>query len=537
MMKDIFGRFVQTKKILFFFCVLVGIVHAGILLYNAGTTNFYDDEVYSFFLDRQPLGEVLSLLRANIYEDAPFFDIIGHFWQKIAGYNVFFLRLISFIFWLGTILGTFFATKEIDNANSAWKSIIILMIMPYHWFFPATFKWYSLFACLSIWNFFFFLKIVNLGSGKTHDQAHYKNKEKQDILFPVLYTFSGCLMWYTNFIAPVIFFSHMLIVLIARKRILHLLRILIFAWSGIAIMFLPWLPSFINQIHGSVSSMSFFQAIVSGYILFAGELSNPFAFFISIPILLWICGCFILIGVSLQENWIPFLMFSVIMVMMLISGVMESKRLMIFSVYFAITLGITWNNLHLKKKTVFRRIKYSLTILLIPIMIVLVINMFLRKGWSTYRWTDPFRQIVAKIECSHPEALILSNSNNVFFEKKDPYGKLFIQTGYLKDVVNTSDVLLFPLEDKKYPRIWLERVQSAQKIILIYHNAVTPISFVYDEYIISQMKELGLSITTIVKHHKMSDAYMKYHPKYRGRVTGELDKYRVIVIHYSRSCS
>lgn len=152
----------SMKKSAVFLYVLVA---AGLvlLLYNAATTTVWDDETNGFFLAREPLPQLMQMMAANVHEDPPLFDLVLHFWISLAGYEPLALRLLPVFFWILTLVGLHKAGDKMGGEGAGLLCVAVAVWMPYHWMFPAAMRWYSLFACLAVWNFIAFLRLTSIG--------------------------------------------------------------------------------------------------------------------------------------------------------------------------------------------------------------------------------------------------------------------------------------------------------------------------------------------------------------------------------------
>src|SRR5688572_22909167 len=74
------------------------------LLWNAATTNFWDDEVMGYLLCRAPFAEVMRLMANNVHHDPPLFEVVQQPWVQLVGPNVFLLRIPAFVYWAIALL-------------------------------------------------------------------------------------------------------------------------------------------------------------------------------------------------------------------------------------------------------------------------------------------------------------------------------------------------------------------------------------------------------------------------------------------------
>jgi hypothetical protein len=127
------------------------------LCLNAATMTFCEDEANGFYLSKQPLGELLGLLRSGYHEDPPLSDVILHAWIPVAGFRPWLLRAVPVAFWVLALPGLFLVGRRLLGPRGGWLTLLAVGLLPYHWTIPGVFRWYSLYACLAVWNFWCFL--------------------------------------------------------------------------------------------------------------------------------------------------------------------------------------------------------------------------------------------------------------------------------------------------------------------------------------------------------------------------------------------
>ena len=118
------------------------------------------DEVDSFFLAKLPLSDMLDLMFNNYDEDAPDFNVLQHFWQKVAHYDPFLLRLLPFVFWVAAIVGAGFMVNLLAGRTAMYWALIIVALWPHHWKYPIAMRWYSLATAAGVWNLYFFVRLI-----------------------------------------------------------------------------------------------------------------------------------------------------------------------------------------------------------------------------------------------------------------------------------------------------------------------------------------------------------------------------------------
>lgn len=478
--------------------------NSGILLFFALVTNMWDDEVFSLFVSRLPLSDLLDLMIHNFDEDAPAFNVLQHGWQQVAHDNPLLLRLMPFTFWAATIAGIGFLVNRIAGRRAMFWALIITALWPYHWILPIAMRWYSLSAALGIWNFYFFLRLIE------SQHPNSRNKLRSSLLFGALVALTGAALWYTVYLAPA-FAAAELMALVAWDR---LSRRSVSAWAagwfGAVILYLPWLPTFLAQMGDSTGTRFNFKAIGSSlYVLWAGDFSIPTAFWISLPLLaslivaIWLC----------LEYWSKsralITVAGTLLVLMILFGVIESKRLLIISTFFSSGIGISVAAaLNEKSRSMIRKVVVAAGILALIGFGGSVANIASQSGWFTYRWLEKVEETAKRIDADHPEALILSNSNSLAFYAHDPTGLDLAKYWFDNNLAIVSETKVWntftcwrtvsippvplPNCDPEYMRLMEHAIQSHTDLVYVHQAFLVPSGSVgHMESVLEWLQALG----------------------------------------------
>lgn len=390
----------------------------GILLYFAAATSLWDDEVNSLFLSRLPLSDMLDLMSTNFDEDAPAFNLLQHFWQQAAHTNPFLLRLLPFILWLACVAGVGVLVNRLAGKRAMYWALIIVGLWPYHWIYPISMRWYSLAAALGVWNVYFFVRLME------SQREQVDPKLISTLLFGGLVALTGAVLWYTVYFAPAIAVGELVVLLAGARFSLRAVGAFAVAWLGALILYLPWLPTFLEQL-GASSGTRFSSLAIgsSSYVFWAGDFSIPTAFWISLPFL-----ATSIIGVLLAlKYWsmskTPLVVGGVVLLLLLLFGTIEAKRLLLMTVFVSAAIGISVATaVQDRNWPVVKRVAVVMGILALIGFGGSLANIITKSGWSTYRWLDQVEETARRIESEHPGAIILSNSNAVAFYANDPIG-------------------------------------------------------------------------------------------------------------------
>jgi len=537
------------------------------LCLNAATMTFCEDEANGFYLSKQPLGELLGLLSSGYHEDPPLSDVILHAWIPVAGFRPWLLRAVPVAFWMLALPGLFLVGRRLLGPRGGWLTLLAVGLLPYHWTIPGVFRWYSLYACLAVWNFWCFLHLLDAPAGASRSTA------RRSALYAVGYVLTGAALWYTNYSAPILFFSHMVIApMLARgeakkgpgifcrngpKGASHKTYLVPFSlcWLAIGLLFLPWLPTFLGQLGRSARPLSPSYTALSFWVLWAGELASPFDLHAAAPAVVGAVAFAVLGAMRFRRSGIPGCVVAVALVGLLATGAIGPKRLLIVSPFLALALaaalglsekgsdpldsrGLTPFRIGAERRTARRRfaragLAVSLACALVAVAAVSWVNLVRRSGWVAYRWLDPCSAAVQRVRARAPGALVVSNSNPVFFYLKDEYGKNLCRLPQEQDPGYRPAAMLFPLELNYAPRC-REALREAQRVAWIYHSPYHgPISGCYGETG-GRLARYGFRPAEVEPLLRPASGFLRHHPRFGGRAVLPADDYRMVVVYFEK---
>lgn len=156
-----------------------------------------------------------------------------------------------------TIWGTYLIGAKIISQKVGLLAAFLLSTSSFHVFFSQELRPYSLSAVFAIWSWFFLLEVLKVGSDS------YQIKRNSQInaffnLFPIsrdffIFLFLSILGLYSSYLYPFVLLSQLILLIIYRKNKLFLYSLLI-----PSISFLPWLPTFLQQLNAGQALRSSF---------------------------------------------------------------------------------------------------------------------------------------------------------------------------------------------------------------------------------------------------------------------------------------
>ena len=361
---------------------------------------------------------------AALYETAPAFNLLLHFWIQLAGYDQFLLRLLPIAFWLVTLVGLAANGFLLDGRRGAVFVTIAAVLMPYHWLFPTALRWYTLAASLAVWNFFFFtcLRFHLFHAPISNRRPGIGDSRWAATGWWLGYVLTGTALWYTIYAAPAFFVSHLMILVLSNGRRLRSIRLrnamsMLLAWIAILILYMPWMPVFLRQLSLSVgsSSKTGIQApiatVLSLYVLFAGEFAAPYLWWISVPLALAVALFLWLLLVERESSWPSTLTATVVLTLMSLTSTLWTKRLLIASPFVGLSVGLLAATS--PDAACFKRVRVLRIAVAIYALCVIGIGWqaISRDDWVSYRWLDPVASAVRHGTSLYPNAIWLTNSN------------------------------------------------------------------------------------------------------------------------------
>ncbi len=514
-------KHVPSLQLPFYIVLVAGL---GLLIFNAAVTNVWDDETNGFFLSILPVHALMELMTGNIHEDPPLFDLILHFWQKLAGYHTLGLRMLPILFWAGTLVGIQKLGDLFGKQGAGRLCVIVALLMPYHWMFPAALRWYSFFACLAVWNTWLMFLLMRRLEGAAG---------RRELLYPFIgYTLLGSAMWYTNYAAPALFLAQGISVAFASTSRWRVLGILTASWFIIGLLYLPWLSIFFHQLTLSKAPFSINYTLASLYALWAGEVSTPYTWWISIPLLISALAVSAMILLRWKHTAAVSVLTLCILFILVGKNVIWTKRLLLVSPFLATSIGLALSNSSgTLRHRAYSRLRYAFYVAAGIVLAGSLYNTFHTHGWMTYRWLQPTQMVVSEIKKQHPEAMLWSNSNSVAFFAHDPVG-INIAHHFPEKVDDMRVMSANRYESDSALKKIQHRLAEAKKVIYIHEASGAHYSETLP-WLLDFVAPLGFKKVDERGYMEMSSEYMQFHPGLKAEMP-MLDRYRLVVVTFTK---
>jgi 4-amino-4-deoxy-L-arabinose transferase-like glycosyltransferase len=135
---------------------------AFIYLYNLGRESLTTDEYFSFYIARQPLGQIIfgHQTPSNPNTIPPLYEIILHFWLKIFGISEVAQRSLSAVLGILSVYLIYrLASLLFDAPTGLISGLFASFSLSWFTFFRQN-RCYSLFICLTLLSFYLFFYLL-----------------------------------------------------------------------------------------------------------------------------------------------------------------------------------------------------------------------------------------------------------------------------------------------------------------------------------------------------------------------------------------
>jgi hypothetical protein len=425
------------------------------MLYSSASKDFWGDEVIGIHAAKQESIKLLvqNMLKFTHQPHPPLYNILLHYWISVFGESEVFIRLLSIVFGVLSIVVIFHLGKLIVNRDFGIVLALISAFSPFLIFFSSMARWYSLSLLLSVLSYYYYLLLVR-------DDRNIKNW--------ILYTLSSILLFYTHFLTysivvvqnTFLFFYHRKNIDLLKRWIVCQLVVLLFSTFPL----IQLLSQFMTLVSGHSelvdlgnSFLAYPVMLIYALISFSiGETILPWNFWVTIPTF-FLFMALILIGTRTlfyRERvvallWFLYIGFSFVLGMIAIDMAdlpifMISSHLIFITplYYFVIAMGI-YNAKSIKNRGV----------LLIGLLLIFAYstkNLISNQEFHNPNYVIPWKQIVQDISSMVQERDLIISIDEVAF---DYYAQKYIDKAIFlySDLDMKSYAIYDPEENIRMP--------------------------------------------------------------------------------------
>jgi uncharacterized membrane protein len=191
-----------------------------------GHTSLRLDEAQSLFQTQRDYAGMLHLVAQDVH--VPGYHTLLHIWQLLFGSDIYIARIMSLVFFVGTILMTYvLATYALGRRSIGLFAALLVTISPFMNWYGSEARMYTMLAFMTVLHMYFFIRILKQsGRGRW-----------------IFWTLTAILGVYTHYFFIFVLLSEFISVLLLRKRLHgeHAIRNIIIAGAIAGLSLLPWL--------------------------------------------------------------------------------------------------------------------------------------------------------------------------------------------------------------------------------------------------------------------------------------------------------
>lgn len=239
-MKSAFKKLTSSKSFLTI-VILAGVLATLIALAIGVQQSVWFDEAYSVRVAQQSLGDLLSLTALDTHP--PLYYMILKLWAGIGGWGEVWLRLLSALFYGGSVIVGALLARRLFNAKTALFTLPFLLLAPLLVRYGFEIRGYAM------------ASFIGISATYVMVRAQADKRWQWWALYAVLVAAGMMTLYYT----ALLWLAH-LVWLIASQK--HSLKDLVrapwlWAYVGSVILFSPWMSTFLSQLeNGALAPIS-----------------------------------------------------------------------------------------------------------------------------------------------------------------------------------------------------------------------------------------------------------------------------------------
>ncbi len=202
-----------------------------LIMLLARSQSVWFDEGYSIIIAQKPIGQLLALTAVDAHP--PFYYLLLKGWAGVFGWGEFALRSLSATAAAVTVGVTLLLIRRLFTLRVALATLPFLVIAPFFLRYGYEIRMYALVGLIGLLATFVLV------------QAAASKQSRWWVIYAVLVA----LGMYTLYMSVVIWFAHLiwLVVGTIRRKQPLLRQKWVIAYAGAIVLFVPYLPTFIDQ--------------------------------------------------------------------------------------------------------------------------------------------------------------------------------------------------------------------------------------------------------------------------------------------------
>lgn len=183
------------------------------------------DEAQSLFQTNRDIPGMLYLVGQDVH--VPLYHILLHFWQVLFGQDIFVARMMSLLFFVGTIVMTYVLAYYVFKRRSIGLfAALMVAISPFMNWYGSEARMYTMLAFMTVLHVFFFIRAMRLGGAKAW----------------IPWVITAILGLYTHYFFAFVMLTELIAVIMLRKHFAGTkpIRSIIISGAIAGITLLPW---------------------------------------------------------------------------------------------------------------------------------------------------------------------------------------------------------------------------------------------------------------------------------------------------------
>ncbi|HEY3250170.1 MAG TPA: glycosyltransferase family 39 protein, partial [Ignavibacteria bacterium] len=241
----------KTSNLLLFSIV---IIFLSLRLAFITQKNLWFDEIFSWNLTLGSFYEILVRTSNDIHP--PLYYFVLKVWNYVVGDSVLSMRLLSAIFSTATLFFVYPLSKKILDRYYSYLFLVLFAVNPLNIFYSQEVRMSAMNLFLNAGAVYFLLKIIE------REQLWKLYFKQSDIYFYILFC---TLALYTHYFSFFIFVVEIIFALFVRRSGAGRTKVYLMAISGVLLLYLAWIPTFLEQITRGQSWRSMQDLTSAGY--------------------------------------------------------------------------------------------------------------------------------------------------------------------------------------------------------------------------------------------------------------------------------
>jgi uncharacterized membrane protein len=196
-----------------------------------GVSSLRLDEAQSLFQTNRDIPGMLYLVGQDVH--VPLYHLVLHIWQLIFGQDIFTARLVSLIFFIGTILMTYvLATYAFGRRGVGLFAALLVTLSPFMNWYGSEARMYTMLAFMTTLHAYLFLKLMRVGGAK----------------YWIFWTLIAIVGLYTHYFFAFVLLAEFVALFLLRKQFAgkHPIRSIIISGAIAGAAVLPWFIYMLN---------------------------------------------------------------------------------------------------------------------------------------------------------------------------------------------------------------------------------------------------------------------------------------------------